>query len=376
MTNAKCKLLFYVPSLGDGGGERLWAALATAFFQAGHQVIVAQDFDAEESRHILDPHIPVHTLGRSHVSSVRALTKLLQQSRPAVALSAIAGSNLKLLCARYLSGSGTAIVQSFHGHNEWRTGWLSYLTARALPITSRLAMRTIAVSEPLRDELIAAWRSAASTTITVPNPVLLPDRIDVPTAQQVAQRPPVVLAIGRLSKDKDFLTLVKAFAALDRSDTRLVIVGKGPQEDALRALINDLGISEQVYFEGYVSEPWPYYQKAKCLALSSPSEAFGNVIVEALAFGIPVVAADTGGPQQILTHPEFGTRVPPGDVLAMANALEKYLDAPGDPGPRSRHASGYALANRIQVYETLIEEILSSRPASATEGTLFNTGDA
>lgn len=357
------RVLFYAPSLGDGGGQRLWAALATAFHHAGYDVLFAQDFESDEASDLLDADIPRHTLGQNHARATYNLARLLKHTEPDVALSAIAGSNLKLITARLLARAPTKVIQTFHGHNEWQTGWLSYLTARALPITSRLCARTVAVSAPLKDQLINRWHATPKRTVFLPNPVFLPKAISVPNAAQLKARAPIVLAVGRLTPDKDYLTLIKAFARLGNTAARLVIVGQGPEEAAIRALISDLGVEDRVSLEGFVKSPWPFYQTAKCLALSSSSESFGNVIVEALAHGLPVVATDTDGPKHILSSPEFGRRVPIGDVDVFAAALSATLASPGDPTPRIHHAQSYSLSARLADYENLIADVMRANPS-------------
>ncbi len=234
------KVLFYIPGLSDGGGERLWAALATAFHERGYDVLFAQDFEAKDNRKILHQDIPVHTLGPRHLTSIRNLAKLLKEARPDVALSAIAGSNLKLVAARLLSRAPTKVIQTFHGHNEWQNGWLSYLTARALPLTSRLSAQTLAVSEQLSRDLAATWGAKSSRTLCIQNPVLFPRSTPALTATELAERPPVVLAVGRLSPEKDYATLLAAFAGLQRSDAQLVILGKGPEEAHIKALFSQM----------------------------------------------------------------------------------------------------------------------------------------
>ncbi len=358
VTNACTKLLFYVPSLGDGGGERLWAALATAFHRAGHDVTFAVDVASEDSHHVLAADIPLTILGHNHTYAIRNLARLLKKQCPDVALSAIAGSNFKLIAARLISRTPTKIIQTFHGHNEWKSGRLSYATARLLPLTSRLTARTVAVSEPLRADLVNTWHAKRARTVFIANPVLLPPSITQPTEGTLNARAPIILAVGRLSSDKDYRTLIKAFAHLGQDDAQLIIVGKGPEEASINALIDSLGVKNQVTLAGYVAEPWTYYERAKCLALSSRSESFGNVIVEALAHGLPVVATDTDGARHILSSPDLGTCIPVGDVQGMAEALAATLDDPGDPAPRFERADAFSMDKRLPAYEALIAQVL------------------
>lgn len=365
------KILFYTHGLVDGGGERLWSCLASAFKARGKTVIFAQDFEADENRSNLDASIPVFTLGRNQVKSVRALTEVLKREKPDVALSAIGGSNLKLMLAKWLARSPVRTVITYHGFREWRTGILSFVTYFCLPLLSALADCTVAVSDGLREQLIKKWGARPEKTITILNPVFFPHKVAVPTESELQARPEVVLAVGRLVPEKDFVTLLRAFAWLDRPNTRLVILGKGPEEARLKAEIERLGLSSRVTLAGYSKEPWRHYAAARCFALSSVSEPFGNVVVEAMAYGLPVVATACSGPQEILRHGEFGRIVAMGSELQLAHAITATLDNPGDPAPRRRRADDFSFDVRVPTYEKLVARVLGkeSGPTAVSQGT-------
>ena len=167
-----------------------------------------------------------------------------------------------------------------------------------------------------------------------------------------------MVAVGRLSEEKDFPTLIAAMARLERPDARLVICGEGPQRATLAQIAARLGIAARVEFPGYV-DPWSAYAGARCFALSSRSEAFGNVVVEALASGLPVIATDCGGPAEILDGGRFGTLVPVGDVAALAAAIAQGLDRQGDPAPRIARAQTFAAEKIAGDYLALFETVLS-----------------
>ncbi|MGL4397360.1 MAG: glycosyltransferase [Hyphomicrobium sp.] len=353
------KILFYTHGLVDGGGERLWACLATAMKERGHDVIFAQDFEAEDNRHNLRADIPLHTLGRNHVTAVRELATLLENEQPDIALSAIGGSNTKLLAARKLARSSTRVVITYHGFREWRSGILSYITYAGLPLLSAEADRTVAVSNGLEERLIKRWRAKSDKTICIHNPVFFPTDAPVPTEAELLARPETFLAVGRLVPEKDFPTLLRAFARLDRPRARLIILGKGPEEKRLRAEITRLGLKDRVTLPGYSRDPWEHYASARCFVLSSVSEPFGNVVVEALAFGLPVVATACSGPQEILRHGEYGRIVAMGNELQLAHAMAAALDNPGDPARRRARADEFSFAARVPAYEQLIDDILS-----------------
>ena len=355
------KVLFYTHGLVDGGAERLWSCLASAIKNRGLDVVFAQDFEADDNRANLDAKIPVHTLGRSHWRSVLNLADVLRTEKPDIALSAVGGSNLKLMLAKALARSNVRTIITYHGFREWTTGVLSFLTYFGLPILSTLANSTVAVSDGLREKLIHRWHARKDRTITILNPVFFPPSANVPSAFEIKSRPDTLLAVGRFVPEKGFVTLIRAFARLDRPGAKLVILGKGPEEGKLRAEIARLGLKKRVILPGYSKEPWLHYASAKCFVLSSTSEPFGNVIVEALAHGLPVVATACSGPQEILLHGRYGRIVAVGNELQLAHALKDALDDPGDPIDRRRRADEFSFDVRVPTYEALIRKILEEQ---------------
>lgn len=357
------KILFYTHGLVDGGAERLWSCLASAFHQRGYDVVFVQDFEGAENRDNLDPAIPLTTLGKGHFQAVRKLAEVLKREQPDVCLSAVGGSNTKLLAAIALSRSKTKPIITYHGFEEWKTGLLSLFTYMTLPVLSRLATRTVAVSDGLREELIRKWRAYPSRIVTIHNPVFFPPLPPLPTYSELTQRDEVLLAVGRMVPQKDYLTLIRAFARLRRRHTKLLILGKGPDREKIEAEIARLGVGDRVSMPGYTPEPWKEYARAKCFVLSSRSEPFGNVVVEALAYGLPVVATAADGPLEILKHGEFGKIVPVGDHVQLAAAIEATLDAPGDPAPRRGRAEEFSFDVRVPAYERLVAEVLGTASA-------------
>ncbi len=356
------KILFYTHGLVDGGGERLWACLATAFKQRGYPVIFVQDFEADDNRHNLDPTIRTYTLGSNHFRATRRLAEVLADERPAVALAGVGGSNSKLMAALRLSGAPTQPILTYHGFREWQTGLLSFATYVALPALSARAARIVAVSGGLREQLVQRWRARADKTVCIHNPVFFPTDAAVPTREELQQRDDVVLAVGRFVTEKDFITLLRAFARIDRPKARLVILGKGPQQAKIEAEIARLGLKDRVSLPGYSREPWTYYGQAKCFVSSSSSEPFGNVVVEAMAYGLPVVATACDGPQEILKHGVHGRIVSIGDHIQLAHAIGDTLDDPGDPALRRARADEFSFAVRVPAYVQLIDDVLAKAP--------------
>ena len=344
------RILFYCPALTDGGAERVWALLARELAERGHEVRFAVDATAENGPD-LAASVPLTVLGGGHFAQTRALRKLLGEFRPHVALSAIAASPLKLtLAAR---GMDIALVHAFHGFEEWRTGRLTHLTWRLLPWISRRAAAVVAVSGALKAALAERWGVEEGRLTRIYNPVCLPD--PPPDASDLRERKPLVLAIGRLSGEKGHGLLLKAFAQMRTPEARLALIGEGPRRAALEELAEHLGIAGRVTFAGWQADVWPWLKRAKALALPSRTESFGNVVVEALAAGLPVVSTDTPGPREILRGDErLGTLTPVTDAAAMARALDARLADPGDADLRQARALDFSASRGVDAWEKLI----------------------
>lgn len=354
-------ILLYIHELSGGGAERVWAVLASALAGRGHRVTLAVDRDHTANQKYLDARIRVVVLGRSHAKSTLALAKLLRTSEVDVAISATAAANLKLALAKSIGMWRRPIIISYHGFWEDRTGWLGWASVKALPLLSRFADRTIAVSDGLRRYLVEQKGASATRTIRVYNPIGVVATVANLTHEDLAARKPMVLTVGRLIEDKDVSTALKTFAALARPDAELVVLGDGPCRSALEAEAKALGIAERVHFEGYVETPWPYYARARCLLHTAQQEAFGNIIVEALAYGLPIVATDCSGPHEILDGGRFGHLAAVGDVAALTAGLRASLADPGDPEVRMARAQEFSTNVGARQYEATIETILAER---------------
>ena len=167
------------------------------------------------------------------------------------------------------------------------------------------------------------------------NPVVVPElfRLSGEPVEDIWFRDsklPVVLSAGRLSAAKDYPTLLRAFSSLIKvRPARLVILGEGEERASLEAMVRDLGLKDVVDLPGFVKNPYAYMSKAAVFALSSAWEGFGNVLVEAMAVGTPVVATNCpSGPAEILENGKYGQLVKVGDEEAMAARILTELDGP------------------------------------------------
>jgi glycosyltransferase involved in cell wall biosynthesis len=356
------RILFYIHALAGGGAERVFALLASGLAERGQSVTMVNDFGASDNSHYLHKAVRSVVLGRGHVRGAWRLADMLKKERPDIILAALGASNLKMTIANLLAGRASALILTYHGRYSVERRPLGRLGYIATPVISRLADWTLAVSENLAGYVVRTWRTNPHRTSFIYNPIVVSQTSSTQsTEQSLSARPDLVLALGRLAPEKEFISLIRAFAKVPRPGSRLMILGEGSERPRLEAEVSRLGLAERVSLPGYVREPWCYFEQAKCFALTSREESFGNVVVEALAYGLPVVSTKCGGPEEILEYGRYGALVPVGDVGAIAEALDRALDSPGDPRPRLDRAAAFAVPAVTARYETLIESILAEK---------------
>jgi glycosyltransferase involved in cell wall biosynthesis len=301
-------------------------------------------------------------LGTAHVNtSLLALLRYLKREQPDVLLADKDKVNRLALWARFLARVPTRVAvrlginvsQNLATRSVW-TRWSQRLSIR---LFYRWADVIVVPSEGVAVDLASLAKLPRERISVLPNPVVTPEllaRSAEPTGDPWldAADLPVILGVGELSSRKDFETLIRAFALVRRvRPCRLVIVGRGRQRDDLLALATELGVAESVKLPGFVDNPFAYMHRASVFVLSSRIEGFGNVLVEALAAGAPVVSTDCpSGPREILDNGRYGKLVPVGDAEAMARAIAETLNRPLAPELRRAAADRYAVDNSAHRY--------------------------
>lgn len=191
----------------------------------------------------------------------------------------------------------------------------------------------IAVSRGVADDVSRYLGVPADRVHLIYNPVITRDferrrraPLDSPWLDE-AHETPVIVAAGRLSPPKDFVTIIDAFARLRQwQPARLLLLGEGPDRAELEQRVADCGLSEVVAMPGQVDDPIPYMHQASLFVFSSRYEGLGNVVVEALASGTRIVATDCpSGPREILDDGRYGRLVRPGDDESLAEAMAAAL---------------------------------------------------
>jgi glycosyltransferase involved in cell wall biosynthesis len=358
-------LAILLPTLDAGGAERVGVNLANAFAARGRTVEVwlAQargplladlapgvrvvDLAARRLRHLL---WPLRAQLRSHAPSV-----LLANMWPLTAIAPLAAA-LARAPSRVVAVEHTTLSMSTMAGTA-RQRWLMAATLRA---TRPFVHRHLAVSRGAADDRAALAGLRPAAVEVAYNPIDVAPRTAVagPLAPAAWWDGPHrrLLAVGALTPFKDHATLLRALARLRESvDARLLVLGEGECRAALEALARELRIEPAVDFAGHVADASPYFARADLFVLSSRAEGFGNVLVEALAAGVPVVSTDCrSGPAEILDGGRYGTLVPVGDPGALAQAMRATLADPGDADARRARAGRFALEVGVDHYARLL----------------------
>jgi glycosyltransferase involved in cell wall biosynthesis len=265
-----------------------------------------------------------------------ALARYLRQSRPDALLAAMWPLTVIAPLAQRLSGHCCKVVVSEHGilsaqYRDWGRAHHSLLRI-STGLGYRLAHRCVGVSAGVAADIsvLSAVRRELFEVIynPVPQPPAL-ERAALEAAENLWSVPSGarILTVGTMKAVKNHPLLLRAFARLARPDAQLMFVGDGAGRDDLISLAHELGVTDQVVFAGFHRDPTPFYRTADLFVLSSDHEGFGNVIVEAMVCGTPVVSTDCpSGPGEILESGKYGRLVRVGDIAAMANAIEMALE--------------------------------------------------
>jgi len=363
--NGKTKLAIFLPSLSGGGAERAMLNLAHGLAEYGCAVdlVLAQAkgpylSEVQDSVQILD------LKALRVLTSLPALTGYLRREQPTALVSSLDFASVVALWARRLAGIPTRVLI-----NEQNT--ISISARKSVRRRERMVPRLAKRFYPWADHVTGNSRGVADDLSHVTglpserikvlyNPVVTPELREKARAPlnhpwfEAGQRP-VVLAVGRLTQQKDFPTLIQAFAEVRQArPSRLVILGEGPDRPVLEALVKQLNLDDDVAMPGFVENPYAYMRRASLYVLPSRWEGLPTVLIEALYCGPPVIATDCpSGPREILADGRHGLLVPVGDVTALTQAIESGL-AGRTPRPTAESWRPYSLEVIVDQYINLL----------------------
>ncbi len=328
------RYLFVLPSFRTGGAEKVVVRVANSMQRMGLDVVLVAISREGELRGQIAPGITVVDLDvRRTRYALGAIVRLIRRTRPRVVFSTLTRINLLIVMTKWLLPQGTRVVireaavptYELSAFGPVARSFYTFLYRRFYQRADRIVSQSRAMAE----DLIANFGAPRERIVVIHNPVAA-----VEIEARKLQGSPFsgrlnYLAVGRLSPEKGYDSLLAAFAIVlrDLPDARLTILGRGPEEETLRRLAQTLNISGQVEFKGFVQDPYPFYVNADAFVQASLFEGFPNALVEAIASGTPVVATDCpGGTVEIVIPRENGLLVPVSQSNELAAAMIRVLE--------------------------------------------------
>lgn len=344
-------IVFYARQLYNGGVDRVVFNLAEEFLARGIRPVILVDLDNPWSpfRNLIPKGVAYEVLGaQGALSRITKLRAYLRRTRPkAVMCTGFGFPNLCAVLVRWIAGFRFRLMLTEHcfpsvdldAAKPWQSRYWFFRLAHLLyPFADSI----VAVSKGTAQDLAKVIQIDPATITCIYNPIVSDDLIE--SGQAPVDHPwfddpevPVVIGVGRLEHQKDFGTLINAFAKVRRKmRCRLVILGDGSEREMLTRMIAGLGLSDDVALPGFAPNPHAYTAKASLFVLSSRFESLANVVIEAMALGTPVIATDCpSGPAEALDHGRFGKLVRVEDADMLADAMLDALDKRPAPVPKS-----------------------------------------
>ena len=371
------KVCFVLPSLNGGGAERAAVQILNGLDPARWDRSM---FLFERTGPYLSEVNPSITMTSadtaSRFSRWNALRKFIAEQRPEIVMAFL--SYFSVLSAARAANVGSKVIFNLQtpmsgfltdADYEWRHGAHKAAFSSMTRIGYAAADSIIATSRGVAGDLTAAFGIDPANIRVLANPVDL-DRVRAAARESIDEAVlplgdgPLIVAAGRLADAKNYPLMIDAFAALrQRMPARLCILGQGELETSLRQLISARGLADAVRLAGFQANPWKYIARADAFLLTSRYEGFGNVLIEAMACGVPVLATASPGTADIVHDDVDGVLVQAHTANAVADALARVL---GNvdllsrlTAGASRSAEKFGLPMAVARYDSVLMEALA-----------------
>ena len=363
-------LALFIPSYSGGGAERVALFVAQALADAGMRVDLVVACGRGELRDVPVPGVNKVELGAvTEILSAPGWVRYLKRVRPRCAMSLVHTSNFSSGIGKLLVPDVPVIVSQHlalrcdPSNQWWFRRWFGFGPER---FVYRHVERVTGVSRGLADEAAEVFDLPPHKVLALPNPRHAQSAsLEISAEQEPMFEKPVLLAVGRLTHQKDYGMLLRAFADVSsRRDLNLVILGDGAERASLEAQAQALGLSQRVLFAGFVHNAEAFMRRARMFVMSSRNEGLPMVLIEALGAGTAIVSTDCPfGPRELLDDGRLGRLTPVGDAEGFAAAIEAELDE-ADVGHDARRAARAEWMNQFEPevitarYLELIQEVI------------------
>jgi len=320
------KILFVIYSIYGGGAEKQMQYILEYIDRKMFEPhLCVFDLTGKENE-VVPEEIPVYDLSTNLRPAsfflIFKLMKLIKKIKPHKILSFMWGANLISILAGILTKTEFLISERTFSEVDIKGYFLSKLRKKIVSLLYRKAEKMIAVSYNVKKNLCKYFDIPKRKIRVISNGVDL-KKIEKLKSEYEINLQNYLLACGGLHKWKNYDFLIEVMAEL--KSLSLVILGDGPLKKHLKQKAESLGVN--LILPGYINNPYPYFKKAKVFALTSLYEGFPNVVLEAMACGVPVVSVDCpGGVNEIIENGKTGLLVPSGDKKALTSAVIKLLE--------------------------------------------------
>lgn len=376
--NQRKRVAFLLQSLDFGGIERVVINLLKSLVkhdQISLDLVLGEAIGVSLKQvpagiRIIDLKTKVEGRTKSLIKLVPAISRYLKEEKPDILLAHLPVGNVFAIISKIVAGIPVNLilvehigligdVLSIEHKNK------SQLLPTLLPLLMRFfypkANSIVAVSQGLANDLETGLNLKKGTIKVIYNPVVDEELLQASLAPInhpwfAPNQPPVFLGVGRLTSQKDFATLLQAFAQVRQNrEAKLLILGEGNLRDNLEKLVRDLNLENDVLMPGFVDNPGAYMRQAKVFVLSSVLEGLPVVMIEAIACGCQVVSTDCpNGPREILAHGKYGWLVPVKDVILLSKAMEEALDFPLDANLLETRSKIFSVEESVNQYLELM----------------------
>jgi len=356
------KLCVFIGNVEGGGAEKSAVHIANGLSEAGVtvQLVLAEKKGVHLG--LVSPSVEIIDLQGVRLHQVLlAFIRYLRREKPDAILTFMPPCNAMAIVANLITGKKSRLVITEHCNYSRDLLLANPLASRILKtilarILYPLAHAIIAVSEGMARDLerYAGYREdrvAAVYNLVITPAIMALAKEPSPHAWLDGNHA-VILSVGRLHPQKNMALLIRAFADIRKTRAaKLIILGEGPLRAELEALVATLGLQDDIALPGFQANPYAYMTRADVFVLASDFEGLGNVLVEALACDMAVVATDCeSGPAETLGQGEYGALVPVGDRKKLAAAIVDCLDNPAKYKTMARQFQSNAMQQFTQDY--------------------------
>jgi glycosyltransferase involved in cell wall biosynthesis len=330
------KLLFAIPSLVEGGTEKVLTNILGHLDKKNYRISLVLFEKKGPYLSQIPEHVKIYDLkkeGRySFLKLILRLSRLFRKLNPNTVVSFMAYTYIIVLFAKVISGCKFKFITSVRTYLSYATQHSKFSTIRYFFYKSffNSADFIIVPSKGIKKDLVKNFNVVKKKIKVIYNPIDLNKIMELKQEEledtRIKERS-FLLSIGRLTKAKGYPYLFRAFSRIHNEiKEKLLILGTGEDEEALKSLAIELGIHDGVYFLGFQNNPYKFINMASIFILPSIWEGFPNVILEAMACGVPVISTDCpSGPNEIITNGKNGMLVPPADEEKLADAILTLL---------------------------------------------------